>query len=106
PRIDECDVLAGLRHVRAGIAADGAHAHYCDLVSHGFLPPFLPLQSRQLRRKGKGRARLSLMAAEQIVTPSAMDETRNFAGETPSKHDLLIVRWRRNPCSACGRSSA
>ena len=32
PGIDEGDVLAGLRHVRAGIAADGARPHDRDLL--------------------------------------------------------------------------
>jgi hypothetical protein len=37
PRIDEGDVLAGLHHMRAGIAADRAGADKCYFLAHAFL---------------------------------------------------------------------
>ncbi len=37
PRIDEGDVLAGLHHVGAGIAADRAGADKSDFLAHAFL---------------------------------------------------------------------
>ncbi len=37
PRIDEGDVLAGLHHMRAGIAADRAGADKSDFLAHAFL---------------------------------------------------------------------
>ena len=53
PEIDKGHVLAGLDHVRPGIAADRPGAHDCDLVAHSF-PPALrthPAQSDGMRGK-------------------------------------------------------
>src|SRR5438045_3067116 len=38
PRIDEGDILTGLRHMRAGIAADRPGADDDDSLAHGSLP--------------------------------------------------------------------
>ena len=69
PRIDERHVLAGVRHVCSGIAADGAHAHECDLVAHVSLPRFSLRQCRQLRRKGK-YPRLGVYGRSALRKPS------------------------------------
>jgi hypothetical protein len=38
PRIDECHILAGLHHVRAGIPADGTRPDDRYLPTHVFPP--------------------------------------------------------------------
>jgi hypothetical protein len=41
PRVDERHVLAGLHHMRTGIAADRACADNGDFLAHGVLPQLL-----------------------------------------------------------------
>ena len=68
PGIDEGDVLARLRHMRAGIAADRAGAHDRDLVTHGFLPS-------QHERAADRRAMGTTVAADAALSSRGVGQT-------------------------------